>query len=253
MGMNPALTLMAAGGGAAAWTPASLTTQIAWWDASDAATITSAGSPALVSAWASKVGSYSLVQSTDAKKPTTNSTTINGKNVLAFDGGDGLSVASFAPASTKITVWAVFTAASGGDQVVTELTANYAGASGFLLYRIGASNKTALAISINNFNVWTTTSTHTTTAKLFVGTGDVALATNETAGYVDGASDGSVTTNQNNNSTNFATSTLYVGARAGSSIYLTGNIAEMGICTTVLDATDLDSLHTYIAAKWGTA
>lgn len=56
-----------------------------WLDASDTATITSSGG--LVSQWNDKSGNTRhVVQTTDAKKPTTGSATQNGLNALSFDG-----------------------------------------------------------------------------------------------------------------------------------------------------------------------
>jgi len=88
VGMNPALTLMAAGS-AAAWTPASSSGLKVWLKANDAATITESGNA--VSQWTDKSSNaYAFTQGTAGAKPTTNTTTQNGKNVLAFDGGDAL-------------------------------------------------------------------------------------------------------------------------------------------------------------------
>lgn len=62
-----------------------------WLDASDTSTIThSSGS---VSAWADKSGNgNNATQGTGSSQPTTGVNTINGKNVIAFDGGDQLDV-----------------------------------------------------------------------------------------------------------------------------------------------------------------
>lgn len=60
------------------------TNLIAWYDASDLATITDAGSGA-VSAWADKSGSgYTLTEATN--RPTTGTRSQNGLNVIDFDG-----------------------------------------------------------------------------------------------------------------------------------------------------------------------
>jgi hypothetical protein len=74
-------------GGGAPFSPSDLSGLVAWWDASDTATITHSSNA--VSQWNDKSGNgYHLVQSTGAAKPTTNTRTQNGLNCLDFDGGD---------------------------------------------------------------------------------------------------------------------------------------------------------------------
>jgi hypothetical protein len=62
-----------------------------WLDAADTTTITASGSPAKVSQWNDKSGNARHVaQATGAAQPTTGSATLNGLNVLDFDGNDRL-------------------------------------------------------------------------------------------------------------------------------------------------------------------
>lgn len=69
-----------------AWTPASLPSLIAWYDAANAASITSSGG--LVSQWNDLSGNANhLVQATGANKPTTGVDTIGGVNAIKFVGG----------------------------------------------------------------------------------------------------------------------------------------------------------------------
>lgn len=87
---SPAHALLAAKRPASSWTPASLSGLYVWWDASDTATITSSGGA--VSQFDDKSGNARhLTQSTGTSKPTTGTRTLNGRNVLDFDGGDILS------------------------------------------------------------------------------------------------------------------------------------------------------------------
>lgn len=71
------------------WTPKNLTNLKAWYDASDTSTITVSGSS--VTQWNDKsTNGYNLTQSTGTKQPQSGTTTLNSKNVIAFDGGDRL-------------------------------------------------------------------------------------------------------------------------------------------------------------------
>ncbi len=86
----------------AAWTPALLTSITAGWDFSDTSKITSSSN--LVSDVAPTVGSAHLVQATGTKQPTTNVNTLNGKNVLKFDGTSDYMTASFTALTQPTTL-----------------------------------------------------------------------------------------------------------------------------------------------------
>lgn len=73
---------------------------IGWWDAEDPASITQSGGA--VSAWANKAGGDPLVQTTNSRRPTTGLRTLNGRNVLDFDGEDQLEMALGLPASGDV-------------------------------------------------------------------------------------------------------------------------------------------------------
>lgn len=80
-----------------AFDPSLDTSLIGWWDAADAATITETGGA--VSSWADKAGSANLAQPVGARQPTTGVRTLNGANIIDFDGGDYLDQAISLPAS----------------------------------------------------------------------------------------------------------------------------------------------------------
>lgn len=88
MGSLSLLGAGAAGGaGGPPFSPSDIAGMVAWFDASDGASITS--SAGAVSQWADKSGNARhLVQNTAGKKPLTGTRTINGLNVLDFDGVD---------------------------------------------------------------------------------------------------------------------------------------------------------------------
>ncbi len=87
---SPAVKMLMAGGGSAPFSPSSITGLWAWFDASNAGSITA--SSGAVSQWSDLSGSgRHVTQSTGAAKPTTGTRTLNGLNVLDFDGGDWLA------------------------------------------------------------------------------------------------------------------------------------------------------------------
>lgn len=75
-------TALAEGVSAAGFSPAVDASLLAWFDASDAATLTETSG--IVSGWASKSGAASLSQSYGPSRPATGSRTIGGRNVVDF-------------------------------------------------------------------------------------------------------------------------------------------------------------------------
>jgi hypothetical protein len=221
-----------------------------WLDAADTSTITeSSGS---VSQWASKAGGYNAVQSTGANQPTTGSATINGRNVIVFDGStDSLSVANFdlTPGGQKFSVAIVATAASGGDRIFIEQTTNFNNNLGAFVLARTSTNVVELGKRGASFATFATSGTLTTAAKAFVGTHDGTLSTNETSGWLNG--DGSGTRANGNTNSNNLNATLFIGARAGTSLYLNGQIAEIVVTTYVLTTQQRTDLESYFTTKWG--
>lgn len=235
------------------WYPLLLPGVVAWWDAANVSTFTfSSGN--VVQNWSSVVGSYTLTQATTANRPT-RSGTINGKASVVFDGtNDSLSVASFnlTGGGQKLSIWAVFSATSGSLQIIAEHSANYNLISGaFILFR-NTSNQASFGKKENpgTYTTFDNSTSITTTPAATVSTHDGALSTNESIVYVNGSSIGSGT-NGNTNANNI-NDTLFVGARGGTSLFLNGQIAELGFTTNVITDSDRLLLQQYLAAKWGT-
>lgn len=91
--------------------PSSIVGLVAWYDASNAASITASGSPAHVSQWNDLSGNgYHLTQGSGANQPATGVATQNGLNRFDFDGSDVLMSVSTPTTPTPCTVvlvWAL--------------------------------------------------------------------------------------------------------------------------------------------------
>ena len=208
------------------WTPADLTGLVAWWDASDTATITHDDTGA-VSAWADKSGNgYSLTQPTSTRRPTTGATSLNSLNVLTFDGGDDIISATLAQSQpfTIATVWRDvpgdarwYSSASNDVQYISWLGI-YAGTA-------------VLNGPAYTPNTWAY-STH-----IFNGSSSV-VRLNGTAGSTG------------NPGATAMSGSLWIGSRTGS-FYLTGNVAEFIVAAGALTGSDLTDLETYLSDKWG--
>jgi len=237
------------------WTPTALTSVAAWWDASDSATVTYSSGTS-VSSWSSKVGSYALTQATSSKQPS-HSGSVNGKTTLVFDGtSDGLSVSNFdmTPGGQKLSMWVVGTAANTADDMVfAEHSINYNGTTnGFICYRTAAKTLHFSRRGNGTWAAWESTSLLTTTPVIGVSTHDGTLSTNESQLYFNGALNGAAPGgfNADTNTTNL-NDTLFVGSRANSSLYLNGQICEIGFTTGTMSLSDRQKLEGYLAHKWG--
>ena len=219
-----------------AWTPASLGTLAAWFDASDAATITS--SAGLVSQWSDKSGlARHVTQATDIRKPKTGTRTVNGLNVLDFlhDGTNGCFLSralTFAQPSTFAVV-SVHDVSTGTRAVVSAgATPQYAGFdAGLARFVVSAGTMLSSGVSY--------TSSQAQITAIFNGA--------SSAVRVDGTgATGSAGTN--------GMTTFYIGGRRPdvNVDYLDGAVAEVVACSSALSGTDLTNLENYLKTKWGT-
>jgi hypothetical protein len=232
------------------WNPSMITTAL-WLDAADASTVTFS-SGVTVSNWASKSGGYVLTQSDNAKRPA-RSGTVNGLATVVFDGGDGMSVVNFnlSSAGQQASFFAVFTASSGGDQFILEHTSDTNTNSGaFNVSRTSANQVGLTRQASNQYATFETSGTLTTSPKVYVGTMDGTLSTNENTGFLDGDGSGARFSNQNTNA-NFLNAALFLGSRNNASLFLNGQICEVGIIPSLLSTLNRQKIEGYLAHKWG--
>jgi hypothetical protein len=243
--------LMATGGAAPAFQPDDLSGLLIWLDADDPASITS--SSGAVSQWSDRSGNARHVtQTTAGAKPTTGTTTQNGRNVLAFDGGDWLGNGSPFMQDAAATVCVVFYDTGDNNMVISEgragndlgmwtlgnlITSEYARAyhennSGTTRWDINTGNPTTSPIRI----------TYQRTAA--DGSGNV------TAYLYD--SEGGSTSSAGNVNT-FSPGLFTVGAlrRIGVAGQISGWVAEILAYNQRYTGDDLDDIHNYLDTKWG--
>ena len=228
-----------------ALTPPSIPGLAAWYDAADTATITS--SSGAVSQWNDKSGNnYHVTQGTGASQPGTGGSTLNGLNVLTFDGGDHLVMpsglytipngdnATFAVA--KITTEAATT------QYLFSMTEagsvrnyiRFSPTAGNILFHSAATNLGGVSNTGNtNTNHQILTGYRSGTTLSMQVNGDTAATNSNGASEpgIDGATIGS----------------LVAGG------FLTGQIAEIFIYSRAPSADEIKSLNFYLSLKWGIA
>lgn len=222
-----------------------------WFDADDAASITH--SSGAVSNWADKSGNgRHAYQSTGGVKPTTGSTTINGKNVLAFDGGDALIIDDFAYSVTGQTIFIVADVNTTSEQY---LFAHYDTASNqraWGLYSATSSKLLVHAVSSDGTNA----ALKIASSSNAIGSDPILLAARWSAGDTDIYLDGSEETILGTPATIMANSTakLSIGARfisATLATFVTGSMAEIIFYDRVLSDVEMTGISSYLLDKWG--
>ena len=107
------------------WTPASLV-PTAWFDASNAGSITTVGTAGHVSQWNDLSGhGYHVTQATDAARPVTGVATVNARNVVRFTGAQTITRAGVAhPQPFAVYFVGTFRAASASYEAMFDLGTN---------------------------------------------------------------------------------------------------------------------------------
>lgn len=235
---------------------------VLWLDASDTATITQSANA--VSSWLDKsTNARTFTQSTASAKPTTNTRTVNGKNVVDFDGNDilvgsgtttdwkflhdgtiYLIAAAFVLDTTTTTRYLLSSAS-------TSLTTNGAQmvyGSGALNYYIGGTTTTRRAL----YN-WGEPPIAVGSLEVVGVLGDPSQAAgaDRIGLYADGYPVSKAGAGNGTLSTANAGQTLRIGGLSTTGSW-DGAIAEIVVLTGA-NATDANwqKLNTYLATKWG--
>jgi len=223
------------------WTPAALGTVPALWlDADDASTITLNGST--VSQWNDKSGNgRNAVQATAANQPTYNSTFLNGKPALVFDGLAKTFQVGFPLSGNDISIFVV--ARRNLTSPITNSLIRWQ-ATAYLVYPYG----TVTALSTD---------------------GGVSTIDNPAAGFVSndygiglyrrsrGVSketywNGTVSgTTSSINSALPSISTLFIGSSGGTAEFFNGYVSEICITGNAVSTDIRQKLEGYLAWKWG--
>lgn len=191
-------------------------------------------------------------QANGTKQPLYKTGIINGLPVLRFDGSDDfLNVPAIDLTGTSgLTLFVVVAnITSGGDRIIFENSTNINSfTDGFLLYRetgnsIAAALRGSAGGAGSNF---VTTASVTSAATVISAVYDKALATNEVTAWLNGTSAGTRPQNLNNTGT-FGNRASFIGMRAGTTLPLAGDIAELILYNRALSATERQQVESYLA------
>ncbi len=234
------------------FTPPAISGLAAWWDASDAASITE--SSGAVSQWSDKSGNaHHLTQSSSGKKPTTGTRTKNSLNVIDFDGTDDQFVAStFLYALGSMSAFVVFVVDADPTQTLSTLISEHAnGANG---------NELTFRYKSSNLNVALTESA-SPRYELDSATGDPTDGSYHIASWTDSTTAVSYQVDsQTAGTTSYTRAGSFSGASfsVGGADLLAGNsprahngtIAEIIIYDSVISGGDITLVKNYLIAKW---
>lgn len=225
-------TAMQSGGGAAAFSPTDIAGLQIWLDASQ---IVGLNDGDAVATWSDLSGNgYNATQGTASKRPTYQTSEINGKPCVRFDGVDDfLRCSSFSQAQ-PLTVLCVGNSISGGrffDGATSRLLIGYQGGTDVIFFA-GTVNAQFSGYALP----WPW--------RYYTGVFNAASSQQ----FVNGASVGTA------NPGNQSLVDLHVGCGYYLGVpaeFLSGDIAELIIYNSSLSAGNLALLHAYTASKYG--
>jgi hypothetical protein len=239
-----------------------------WLDAADTTTITASGSPMRVSQWNNKGSRGNFTQGSSGAQPTTGASTVNGLNVLDFDGGDALNAVNqnewkFLHDGTIwffAAVWQAGTTANPSVRYGLFGSTSTGAEVGFLVrYEDFVANDAGVAAvctgSTNAVTAQTSNNFHpANTPVVFSGRFDPANATAASRALlqVNAGSTSSPNTSTTAPSANNPSRVLQIGALGNFSQTLLGKIAELVIVSgTNATNANRELMRDYLNAKWG--
>jgi hypothetical protein len=242
MGMNPRLLRPKASG----FTPRNISGLAAWWDASDAASITTVSGR--VSQWNDKSGNgVHATQTTANNRPENTSQTLNGRAVMTFDGSN--DIMSFTgTARTDETQFVVVrnnmvASAVSNQQILGDASSGFGVTA--VIKNDGSTNSDVFT-HCGGFSLGTTSARYQFPANNPFGPAVVSAIRSSASGGIlrtDGVQRATCTT-----------SNSYALARiggVGSSLPLNGYIAEIVIYSRALSVADVQRVERYLGTKWG--
>lgn len=237
----------------ATWTPASVSGLRLWLDPSDAASITQSGG--LVSQINDKSGNgFHMVQATGPAQPTTGTRTINGLNVLDFDGAtDEMNATGSTVANT------IMGASSAGTVLyVMALDADPSAGAGAVLSDWGSDaaspNDHEPFVDSHIYHGWGSTTRKDTGDPTPALTTPRMVTITTAAGAWSYTIDAAAHYSTGTNTVGWETVTAAkFGYTTSADFHFDGRIAELIAYDTALSGADLTNAQSYLRTKWGTA
>lgn len=226
--------------------PTQISNILSWYDAADASSMVVASGA--VSSWKDKANNgFEMLNANPAQQPLYSTSAINGKSTLHFDGVDDFMSASVAqPISSNVTVSYVVRPEKINVVIpFTFINRTYSGNgpdvyfnSGHMHWNTGDSDANPFLNSVypalNQVHIITVTNDKVNSI---------------TKLYVDGIYVGSAAYRETGE-TDLSVPRIKIGNWSSGVYYLKGDFAELVIYNKVLQATELDQIHSYLKTKW---
>lgn len=215
----------------------------AWYDAS-AEVLAYKDSSDLTSIWYDRSGNGNHATAAGAARPTWVANQKNGRGIMRFGGAQQLTLPSglYTLPSAANTRFVVAKRASSSGTVETILNlSDGTTAEAFEIYssvagtyqsrnREGAGTNVTLTGTLTNYNIFESYFNGSNSQSGSINNGSVDTRTATTATGINSGA---------------------IGANNSSTLYLTGDVAEIILYTRELTATERSTIKTYLSVKWG--
>jgi hypothetical protein len=231
-----------------------------WLDAADTSTITVSGNE--VTQWTDRsANAYAFTQGTSTNRPSSGTRTVNGLNVIDFDGSNDRLV-STAAASTwnflhnptgNTTFWVFLPDGTANNSVIAFTNEGQGNQPGFSFQYLSNSPQDLLYFISSNLTVCDVPAALTTgVAALYTWKADTSNATlaNRLKFYKDNGAATGTNTASATATTNNPAVTFHIGGKAGFT-HFNGAIGEIIAYPSVLSDTDREKTRDYLITKWG--
>lgn len=228
-----------------------------WFDAADASTITE--SSGAVSQWNDKSGNtYNVTQGTAGARPTTGTTTLNGLNVISFDGGDGLNrIASSVLGQnvSGLTMYAVHTVNAfpgvGGVGEVLRITRGTSRDTRCIFRAVNGDMMQTGGRTLDGDSFPTVSSSVIPTGKPLIQVGVFDYANLRCKQYINGVLDGVIDPfNTATTTSNTASQAIGVGNNTFGTNAYNGTIGELLVFHATHNEPEIRAIESYLNAKW---
>ncbi len=217
------------------WTPAEITTE-GWWDAADESTITESGGD--VSQWDDKSGNdRHAAQGSGSQQPSYGVGTLNGLNLVTFDGVSNRKLEVGGPAMTARDYFMVFNSDAGATFINDDVI--------LFSSSLGVSMKGGQTTSFMEANTPTFGGAYRL-AQWYLDGSAGSLWRQDLAALVDFK-----TYSIDGQDVSFAATDWLIGGASSGIQSWCGNIAEMIVIATDTSTADRQKIEGYLSWKWG--
>lgn len=233
--------------------PTDISSLSLWLDASDTSTIIHTSNK--VSQWNDKSSTgLNVVQSIDANRPLTNTVTLNGKNVLSFDGVNDILLNTSNNLFASINGFGLYavvrnTATTLARTVHKSIPGTPSNRAGFAMARLSPPTFEALFRRVDTDAASLATSTTGINSNWNMTGQIVDSSIGVNAIRLNGVQEGTAATTIGT-ITSASTGDFAVGGNTNFAQYMAGQVAEVIAYSKILTANEIFLIESYLKEKW---